>query len=282
VLSPLLGWLISRIHHHDITVEKAALFTFLTLGTHVLIDLLTTYGTQILAPFSQAQFAWNVLFIIDPLFTLPLLFFLILSLFPGEVRAKLFRNAIGIILATAYVVVSILLKFSADTSFERALARQKIPVQRMITVPTPFNNVLWRCVAESADGYWVGYYSLLDESFEIPFFFVPRNEMLLAGIEDQRAVQTLRWFSDGWFSAARSPEGALLFRDLRFGEFDMGVPENSFGLGNPRNLAYSFTFAFMESGVASGPDRLTIRQEYPMPEDLELALSVLWKRIMGR
>ena len=175
VLTPLLGWLISRVHRQEVTVEKAALFTFLALGTHILIDLFTVYGTQIFAPFSDTQVAWNILFIVDPLFTLPLLFFLLLSMLPGEIRAKLFRNAIGIIFASAYVIVSLLFKFSAETSFERALERQKIPVERMITVPTPFNNVLWRCVAETADGYWIGYHSLLDETFEIPFTFVPLN-----------------------------------------------------------------------------------------------------------
>jgi len=281
VLTPLLGWLISRVHRQEVTVEKAALFTFLALGTHILIDLFTVYGTQIFAPFSDTQVAWNILFIVDPLFTLPLLFFLLLSMLPGEIRAKLFRNAIGIIFASAYVIVSLLFKFSAETSFERALERQKIPVERMITVPTPFNNVLWRCVAETTDGYWIGYHSLLDETFEIPFTFVPRNEQLIADIEEQLAIETLRWFSDGWFSAQLTPEGALNIRDLRFGEIDLGMPEHSFGMGPSRDLAYMFTFAILDAGGA-GVDRLTLRQDFPEPADYEQMLGVLWERIKGR
>jgi inner membrane protein len=280
VLTPLLGWLIARVHHYAVSVEKAALFTFLALGTHVLIDLLTTYGTMIFEPFSNYPVAWNVLFIIDPLFTLPLLFFMLLSLLPGELRAKQFRSAIGMILATAYVVVALLFKFGTESSFERALEQEGIPVKRMITTATPFNTILWRCVAEDNGGYWIGYRSLFDKNYDIPFWYVPRNEMLLAGIEDQRAIETLRWFSDGWFSVRRTPEGELLFQDLRFGEFDVAVPENSFGLGKPRDLAFTFTFRIIPTGEVTGPDMLTIEQDYPMP-DVRKSLEILWKRIKG-
>ncbi len=280
VLTPLLGWLISRIHRREVTVEKAALFTFLALGSHILIDLLTTYPTMILEPFSNMQVAWNVLFIIDPLFTLPLLIFLLLSLLPGEVRAKQFRNAAGLILAAAYVVVALLLKFSAVTDFERALARQDIPVKRMITTATPFNTLLWRGIAETEGGYWIGYRSLFDQGSKIPFWFVPRNETLLSDIEDQRAVQTLRWFTDGWFSVVQSPGGELYFRDLRFGDFDTAQPGNSFGFGDPRDLSFTFTFRLLPTGASSGPDQLTLERDFPMP-DVKSSLTVLWERIKG-
>lgn len=280
VLTPLLGWVISRAHRREVTMEKAALFTFLALGTHVLIDLLTTYPTMILEPFSDMQVAWNVLFIIDPLFTLPLLIFLLLSLLPGEIRAKQFRNAAGLILAGAYVVIALLFKFSAVTDFERALARQNIPVKRMITTATPFNTLLWRCVAETEGGYWIGYRSLFDHGNRIPFWYVPRNEMLLADIEDQRAVETLRWFTDGWFSVVRTPEGELRFRDLRFGDFDTAQLGNSFGFGNPRDLAFTFTFRLIPTGASSGPDQLTLERDFPMP-DVKESLTVLWERIKG-
>ena len=280
VLTPLLGWVISRAHRGTVTVEKAALFSFLALGSHVLIDLLTTYPTMILEPFTDMQVAWNVLFIIDPLFTLPLLIFLLLSLLPGEMRAKQFRNAAGLILAAAYVVVALLFKFSATTDFERALARQNIPVKRMMTTATPFNTLLWRGIAETEGGYWLGYRSLFDNGQHVPFWFVPRNEMLLADFEDQRAVRTLRWFTDGWYSVVRTPAGELLFRDLRFGEFDMAEPGNSFGLGDPRDLAFTFTFRLIPAGTAAGEDQLTLERDFPMP-DVTTSLRLLWERIKG-
>jgi inner membrane protein len=43
------------------------------LASHLLLDLATSYGTQILSPFSRQKFALDWLFIIDPYFTLLLL-----------------------------------------------------------------------------------------------------------------------------------------------------------------------------------------------------------------
>ncbi|MFZ1730730.1 MAG: metal-dependent hydrolase [Bacteroidota bacterium] len=280
ILTPLLGWLISRVHEGQISVEKASLFAFFALGTHLLIDLLTTYGTQVLAPFSDSPISFNTLFIIDPLFTLPLLVFLLLSLLPGEIRAKLFRNAAGIILSTAYVIVALLFKFSAVSSFERELERQNIPAERMITMATPFNTMLWRCIAETDDGYYIGYRSMFDKHHEIPLWFVPRNEQMLEAIEGQRAVETLKWFSDGWYSVERDELG-LHFHDLRFGEFDTVEPDRNFGLRNPLHLEYVYSFRFPDTGAEEGPDQITIQKsDYRISEATE-HLALLWTRIKG-
>ena len=45
---------------------------WLCLVTHPLLDAFTVYGTQVLLPFSDYPVAWSTLFIIDPLYTLPL------------------------------------------------------------------------------------------------------------------------------------------------------------------------------------------------------------------
>ena len=51
----------------------AGWFVLLNWSTHVLIDCFTTYGTLVLWPFDDTRIAFNNLFIIDPLFTLPML-----------------------------------------------------------------------------------------------------------------------------------------------------------------------------------------------------------------
>ncbi len=280
IVAPLLGWVIARVHHGRITFEKATIFGVLALGTHILLDLFTTYGTQVFSPFSDHRAAFNTIFIIDPLYTVPLLLFLLLSMLPGEVRARLFRNAIGLTLSSAYIIVALLFKFSTLAAFEREIEAQKIPVQRVMTTPTPFNTILWRCVAETSDGYFIGYRSLFDTHHEVRFWFVPRNEQLLAGFADQRAVTTLKWFSDGWYSVERDGEG-LHFHDLRFGEFDTADPQRNFGLRNPLNLEYVFSFRFIDTGAAEGPDRLTISQADFGLSGMGDILDAMWTRMMG-
>jgi inner membrane protein len=280
ILSPLLGWLIARVHHGQITVEKSAVFVFLALGTHILIDLFTTYGTQVFAPFSDTPHSFNTLFIIDPMYTLPLLFFLLLSLFPGEMRAKMFRNSIGLVLSSAYVIVALLFKFSTLTSFERELERQNITPTRVMTTATAFNTVLWRCVAETPGGFYIGYRSLFDSHHAIRFWYVPRNEQLLAPFEGQRALETLRWFSDGWYSVEHD-EWGIHFHDLRFGEFDTTDPKKNFGLDNPLHLEYVFSFRFVRTGAKEGPDQYTIDQaDFRIEGGMEV-LGALWERVKG-
>ncbi|MDX9759180.1 MAG: metal-dependent hydrolase [Bacteroidota bacterium] len=280
VLSPLLGWLIARIHAGRITLEKTTFFVFLALASHILIDLFTTYGTQVFAPFDSTPYSFNTLFIIDPLYTLPLLIFLLWSLFPGETRARMFRNAAGLIFSSAYVIVALLLKFSTLSAFERALDARQIVPQRIMTTATPFNTLLWRCVAETGDGFHIGYRSVFDTREAVSFWYVPRNDELLAAFEGQRALETLRWFSDGWYSVQADDEG-IHFHDLRFGEFDTTDPALNFGLGNPVNLEYTFSFRFVETGAADGPERYTIDQADFRIEGGMDVLAMLWKRIKG-
>ncbi|WP_413694322.1 metal-dependent hydrolase [Psychromonas sp. KJ10-2] len=56
--------------------HKKSLFLviFLPLITHPLLDAFTTYGTQLLWPINIPPVNWSSIFIIDPLYTLPLLF----------------------------------------------------------------------------------------------------------------------------------------------------------------------------------------------------------------
>lgn len=279
LLSPLLGLLIARVHRGQITIEKSALFVFLALGTHILLDLFTTYGTQVFAPFSNTAYSFNTVFIIDPAYTLPLLFFLLLSLLPGETRARQFRNAAGLILSSAYILVALLFKFSTLTSFERELQRQNIVPTRIMTTATPFNTVLWRCVAETPGGYYIGYRSLFDTKHEISYWFIPRNDQLLKPFEGQRALETLRWFSDGWYTVDQDAQG-VHFHDLRFGEYDTTDPRRNFGLANPLNLGYAFSFRFVDTG-ARGAERYSID-----PADFHVdggmgVIEALWERVKG-
>ncbi|MGB1248508.1 MAG: metal-dependent hydrolase, partial [Chitinophagales bacterium] len=49
------------------------LFSFLALFTHVLLDAFTTYGTQLLLPFSDKRISFDSINIVDPVYTIPLL-----------------------------------------------------------------------------------------------------------------------------------------------------------------------------------------------------------------
>ena len=67
----LLGFLKDSLNFKTIYLAS-----FLGFATHGLLDACTSYGTQLFWPFSNTRVSWNNISIVDPLFTLPIIFIL--------------------------------------------------------------------------------------------------------------------------------------------------------------------------------------------------------------
>ena len=82
LISPLLGWLIHRLYKkkNEATFWGWTQLFFWTIFTHPLLDIFTTWGTQLLWPMDW-RIAIQSIFVIDPLYTLPFLLCLIVVLF---------------------------------------------------------------------------------------------------------------------------------------------------------------------------------------------------------
>jgi len=77
---------LARLHRaKGLTPMEAGWFVFLAWCTHVLIDVFTSYGTQIYEPFSDQRVSFNNMAIIDLSFTLPLVFCLMIRPIRGMV-----------------------------------------------------------------------------------------------------------------------------------------------------------------------------------------------------
>jgi inner membrane protein len=212
------GWLVARVHDFQVPVRRCAWMVFWVWLTHVLIDCFTVYGTQVFEPFSHYRIGFNNLFIIDPLYTLPLLAGLAVAWWrsPGggwSGRA----NTWGLILSTLYVAFSFGAKAVADSRLEAAYQARGITPLRSMSGPTLLNTVLWRGVAETPDGFWIGYTSLLDPGRRVDLHFVPRRPELVEWWKETREMKALAWFSEGYW-VARSQQGRVVVSDIRFGE----------------------------------------------------------------
>lgn len=273
VTAPLWGWLVARVHRGRLGWARASGAVWLALFTHVLIDVFTVYGTQVFEPFSDFRLATNNLFIIDPLFTLPML--VALGVIPwlraDDVRRRRW-NAWGLALATAYVGWSFAAKGVAHQRVAAALEAEGIPHTRFMTAPAPFNTILWRALVETEDGLLVGYTSLLDRP-GTPFRWerVPRREWALGPAEGSRAVEILRWFSQGYWTASPHAEGPLLF-DWRFGEIRGGG-------GAEMGLAFRPLFAWQLREEA--PGRWTFVQVRAGESRWDQSLALIWRRLWG-
>ncbi|MDP4626322.1 MAG: metal-dependent hydrolase [Akkermansiaceae bacterium] len=222
IASILLAKPLSKLWKREkVTPTRAGAFVFLVWSTHVLIDCFTVYGTSVLWPFSDTRIAFNNLFIIDPLYTLPLIVTLIWLAFyrtkkQQQKRTRLLKWGLG--LSTAYVAITFGLKSLVSAAFDADLARRNINYERRIEAPTPLNTLLWRSVVDRGDEMWVGYRSVFElSSTPVRWTVYPKESESIAPYQEEREIKTLIWFSRGWWIARPHAKGVWL-ADMRFGE----------------------------------------------------------------
>jgi inner membrane protein len=260
--APLLAALASRLQGESALFRRWWLALWLALFTHPLLDAMTVYGTQLLQPFTAYPFYVGSVFIIDPLYTLPLLVGVGVALALRS-RRGLQWNAVGLGLSTLYLAWGVGALVQVQRVAQASLQQDGLVVQRLLVTPTPFNTVLWRLVATTPTQYLEGYYSLLDEQPRIRWTAHDRGAKLMAAHAENPWVARIAAFSHGFYRL-REVDGRLFVTDLRMGTED----------------AYTFRFDLgSESERASGPFRPERKSQRP---DLKTALPWLWQRLLGR
>ena len=177
------------------TAQRLFCCVALVLLTHVTLDAFTTYGTQLFWPLATQPVAVSSIFIIDPLYTTPLLLAVLAGLFVGLGPKGRRVQYAALALSTLYLLSTLAGKIMAEKAFDKALTRAGINAEQVFSSPTPFNSVLWRVVAIDGDQYYEGLVSWFDDT-------PPRLEALPRGasegqraLEDSRQLQRLRWFT---------------------------------------------------------------------------------------
>lgn len=263
LVSPAIAWVAARLTGSMPQFRRWWLAVWLALVTHPLLDLMTVYGTQILRPFTDQPYGVGSVFIIDPLYTLPLLIGLIAALRRRDARG-LRWNQVGLTLATAYLAWSVLAQHHVADIAAESLARQGIDARQVLVTPTPFNTVLWRVVAMTPDGYHEGFRSLLDREPDLEFERFDRGAALHAALVGQWHVDRMAWFSRGFFKLSRQASQVSI-TDLRMG------------------LEPHYTFSFV---VARLNSETPVPLAEPVsagnrPPDIGASLRWLWRRAGG-
>lgn len=189
------------------------LCVFLILITHALLDGFTIYGTQLLWPLPISPIAWGSVFIIDPLYTLPLLIGLVVAFR----KRRLARNAViaALFISTIYLGVTVLIQSHVRAKSLDALQAQNLGATNVLVAPTPL-SLLWRIVSMDGDKYYEGFTSLLDNTNDIHFVPYDSNRSLIDKYTHLWPVARLDWFTNGMISAQRVDD-ELLINDLRMG-----------------------------------------------------------------
>ena len=206
LMTPVLVWIFSKIKYFNLRIKDKAPYIsiFLCLWTHMLLDAMTIYGTQLWWPLSSPPVGVGSIFIIDPLYTIPLLICLVIYLFTKKIKAIY----LGLILSTFYLGWSMIAQ-----NHVHAIAESQIEHQKILVQPTPFNTILWRVLVMNEGIYKVGYYSLFDKTPKIQFKTFQNNT---SHLPDNWAVDRLKWFTKGFYGVSQD-KNAIVMADLRMG-----------------------------------------------------------------
>ena len=220
LVSVPLAWFMRRSHAiAAISQRRAIAVVYACFATHVLLDSLTVYGTQILWPISAHPMSWSTLFIIDPAYTLPLLAAIMAALLLGRRPGRAQRWTVGAIaLTTAYIGWSVVAKVWVESRVRDSLIAQGIPYDRLMSTPAPLNTLLWRTVAMTADArrYHVAWVSVLDRDSAVRFVTRDSAVDLIASLASHWPVERLRWFTHGFYRVDLIDD-AIVMSDLRMG-----------------------------------------------------------------
>jgi inner membrane protein len=234
----------------------------LVLVTHPLLDAMTVYGTRLGLPFTDHPYGVGSIFIIDPLYTLPLLAGAIWALAARGRSSGRAANVAGLVLSTAYLGWSVAAQAHVATVARESLAAQGIAAERVLVTPTAFNTVLWRIVAVDGEHYHEGFRSLLDDAPRIDFDRFDRGTALGAGLGEVEGLRLLAFFSKGFYKLDER-DGQIRVSDLRMGQEPF----------------YFFSFVIAER--ASDPVPLPVTRRVGARPDLDRALPWLWRRALG-
>lgn len=207
------GALICALLLHPLIAKRQGLsfwlsyfYCFAGYATHALLDACTTYGTQLLWPFSDERFAWNTIAVVDIAFTLPIL----VALFIG-IRRQSYTPAHYIVVWIAfYMALSVWQRERAeDAAYLWLIGNSEVEIEQLSPKPSMSNLVLWKVVYEDSERFYVdavriGFFQSPDEARYFPGDSVQKLNLardfpwLEPGTQQALDVERFSWFSSGY------------------------------------------------------------------------------------
>ena len=207
-----VGALLVALVVHPLAGRKAMRFTTTYLiclagyATHGLLDACTSYGTQLLWPFSDLRVAWNNISIIDPLFTIPILLLVVLGVF----RRSPLPARCALTWAVVYLLLGAVQRDRAAATGHDMAASRGHAIERLAAKPTFGNLLVWKIVYESEGRFFVDAVRVGLDNRYYPGAAIDKLDVhrdlpwLQPDSQQARDVERFRWFSGDYLALSNS------------------------------------------------------------------------------
>lgn len=217
---PIGALLVAAVMHKivgkGLSFKESYFFCLLGYATHGLLDTCTTYGTQLLWPLADTRFAWNNVSIIDPIFTLPIVFLVVF----GVIRKNPWLGRAAFVWGIIYLSIGLFQRDrAAAAGYELAASRGHEPI-RLEAKPGFAQLLLWKVVYETdshfyVDGVRVGMDTRFFPGDSAEKLAVKRQfPWLIPDSQQALDIERFRWFSNHYLAV--DPEISNRIIDVRY------------------------------------------------------------------
>jgi inner membrane protein len=214
LIAAVLLWPFLRRH---LAFSRLYLFSFLGFALSGALDACTSYGTHLLWPFSDEPVAWNLISVVDPVFTLGLL----AAVVCGAVRHRPKTALIGLGFAAVYLLAGWIQQQRALGVVEELARARGQTTDQLLVKPTLGNLLLWRSIYLHGENFHIDAIrvgrgpSRIYEGGSLKRALPHRNPFELPPDSTTlRDAERFHRFSDGF--TARHPELKNVLGDARY------------------------------------------------------------------
>ena len=207
-----------RLFDKSLPFARGALIAYACILLHIFLDLITSYGTLIFAPLTNARYALNAIFIIDPVYTIAMILFLIAAKLWKKHSRRIVVAGVG--WALLYPMLAFGINKAIMQYYVGRLEREGMAYSAIELSTEPFSPLRWKLILEDVEHYHMAGVSSLDLGRELDFQTYPKPppELIERLASKVGMLNTFLWFAR--YPIMRSEVGPektrLLFNDMRF------------------------------------------------------------------
>ena len=200
-IGALIVTLFSRIFFRKyLSWVETYLFSFFGYATHGLLDACTSYGTQLLWPFSDERISWNYISVVDPFLSIPIILAIIFAI--------IMKNKLITFFGIFYIFIYLTFGAFQENRAEyvgKSIANFRGHESKNMTVKPSLGNLfLWKTIYEDRGFYYVDAVRLFSKLEYCQGTKIKKLDLLIdftnlnKKSQQYKDIKRFDWFSQGY------------------------------------------------------------------------------------